>query len=420
MGSTDNDSKQHPQEESLLGENVAESTIHDRHPYLHEALDHERELYLDLADALPLGIYRLRVFHDAAARADRWGSVDNAPYKMEFVNDRLFEILNVDKAAFLQNPGILNNYIIEEDRMEFIKRNVEANINTTPFVWEGRLTGNGRLLWVHFESTPRVLENKDVLWTGYFEDISEQKRASEELQQKNNELQLLNAEKDKFMSIIAHDMKSPFNSILGFSGILLEKLNQKDMDALREYCEIIRNSSQKAMNLLQNLMQWSQSQTGHMAFNPRNFDLSELIDEVIQLYENVAAQKSIQITKETPDTLTIVADKAMIGTVIRNLLSNAVKFSHKGGHIHIIACSIHNSATITVSDKGVGMPQVILEKIFHISSSHSLPDTNGEKGTGMGLLLCKEFIDKHNGTISVKSEQGKGSQFTVEIPLESH
>lgn len=418
MGLKDETSKNLCLEGALAREDVNHSDSKDWNPELHEALDHQRELYQDLATALPVGIYRLRVYHDAGTKEDRWTSKDNAPYKIEFVNDRLFEILGIDKAAFILNPGILNNYIFEEDKDEFIQKNIEANTYTTPYIWEGRFIGNGHLLWIHFESIPRVLENKDILWTGFFEDISERKRAEEQLQQKNKELYLLNAEKDKFFSIIAHDLKSPFNSIIGFSGILLDKINQQDKDitAIKEYAEIIRCSSQRAMNLLLNLMQWTQSQTGRMEFNPEDFDLTLLIDEIIQLYENEAAQKDIEIIKKSPASVPLFADRAMMSTILRNLVSNALKFTHKGGKVQIIATDIVSGVVISVKDTGVGMTKSTMGRIFHIDSSYSSPDLNGNKGTGLGLVLCKEFTEKHHGTISLASEPGIGSTFHVTIP----
>lgn len=414
----DESSNHLPQEDTLLREKIFTTENNGSLPESNEALDHERELYQDLASALPLGIYRLRVYHDAGTREDRWSSKDNPPYQIEFVNDRLFKILDIDKAAFIMNPGILNNYIYEEDRPDFIKKNIEANAHNTPFVWEGRLTGNGHLIWIHFESIPRVLENKDILWTGFFEDITDRKRAEQELQQKNKELHLLNAEKDKFFSIIAHDLKSPFNSIIGFSGILLDKINKNnnDVDEIKEYAEIIRSSSQRAMNLLLNLMQWSQSQTGRMDFNPEDFDFTMLIDEIIQLYENEAVQKNIQLIKESPTRVNLYADKAMMSTILRNLVSNALKFTHNGGVVTIAVNEIETGVIISVKDTGVGMIKAVIDRLFHIDSSYSLPDINGSKGTGLGLVLCKEFAEKHQGTICQESEPGIGSTFHVTIP----
>lgn len=383
---------------------------------LEEVLDHERDLYQDLTNALPLGVYRLRVYHKKGTEAENWHRADNEPYLIEFVNDHFCDILNIDKQTFIKTPGILHDLIFENDKAKFVLKNVEANLNIRPFLWEGRFKCRGEIIWIHFESIPRVLENKDIIWTGILNDISDRRRDEEELKLKNKELQSLNAEKDKFLSIIAHDLKSPFNSIIGFSSILLEKVLQKDLASLQEYAEIIKSSSERAMNLLMNLMQWSQSQTGHMDFNPEHFDMVEIIDEIIQLFSHSALQKSIDVIKDIPADMPVCADKAMIGTVLRNLLSNALKFTNDGGTINIQAKIINNEVIVTVKDTGIGMEKSVMERIFHIDSSYSTPDTNGNKGTGLGLMLCKEFAEKHKGCIRIESEPGKGSAFHFTLP----
>ena len=418
MELTNENSKPICQEDPLFIEGASDSDIIARTPELLEALSQEQELYLDLANALPLGIYRLRVFHDAGTRADRWNSSTDAPYKIEFVNQRFCEIVNIEKQKFINNPAILHGCVYEEDKAEFIHRNVEANLYTIPFSWEGRFIKDNQTIWIHFESIPRVLGNNDILWTGFLEDISERKRAEEELQKKNIELQLLNAEKDKFLSIIAHDLRSPFNSIIGFSGILLDRINQPDTDiaSIIDCAEIIRNSSHRALKLLLNLMEWSQTQTGRIKFNPEDFDLTSLIGEIIQLYENEAAQKDIQIIVESPASIQLYADKAMMSTILRNLIANALKFTHKGGKVEIITTEIAKGIIISVKDTGVGMTKAVIDRLFHIDSNYSSPDLNGNKGTGLGLMLCKEFTEKHQGTICLESEPGIGSTFQVTIP----
>jgi signal transduction histidine kinase len=387
---------------------------------VNESLNLERGLYLDLANAIPSGIYRLRVFSDGGTNEEKWSSLDNAPYSIEFVNDRFCEILNLDKHAYRIHPGIINHFIYEADKVEFVKKNVEANLYSIPFLWEGRFVVNEEMIWVHFESVPRVLENRDIIWTGTLNDISERKKAEEELTSINNELQKLNAEKDKFFSILAHDLRSPFNSIIGFSNILLEKVQMEDFENSKEYAGIIINSSQRAMNLLTNLMQWSQSQTGRLNFNPEDFKIETIIDEIILLFADTAIQKSISITKVLPSSLAVYGDKAMIDTIIRNLVSNALKFTPQGGTIIISVEADHKGVKVSVADSGVGMLKSIMEKLFRIDVNCSTYDTQGEKGTGLGLILCKDFIKQHGGKIGVESEPGKGSKFHFTIPNNSN
>ncbi|MBE9467454.1 MAG: HAMP domain-containing histidine kinase [Bacteroidetes bacterium] len=226
----------------------------------------------------------------------------------------------------------------------------------------------------------------------------------------------LNATKDKFFSIIAHDLKIPFNSILGFSEILHTEIINKNYDDIEKYSRIIQTTSNNAFNLLQNLLEWSRSQTGKIDFHPEYFLLSELVDSVIDLLENVAEKKGVAIIKVISFDLKVYADRHMIETVIRNLISNSIKYTTKGGDITISANALTENIQISISDTGVGIPPEKAENIFQITNNSSTLGTNNEKGTGLGLILCKEFIDEHNGKIWVNSEIEKGSTFYFTIP----
>ncbi len=242
------------------------------------------------------------------------------------------------------------------------------------------------------------------------------RQQSRELQEQSKQLRELNASKDKFFSIIAHDLRSPFNSIIGFSEILLENAVKKNYDVMEEYSEIILMSSRRAMDLLSNLMEWTRSQTGRMDFNPGKVELVQLITGIGQLFHGIAEQKSIGIILEIPESVTIYADQDMLSTVLRNLISNAIKFTYFGGKITVSVQENPEEITVSIRDSGVGMKKEKLEKLFRIDSDSSTLGTNKEKGTGLGLILCKEFIEKHNGKIWVESEFGKGSVFRFTIP----
>lgn len=248
------------------------------------------------------------------------------------------------------------------------------------------------------------------------QDITERILAEEEVKQKNIELQNLNAQKDKFFSIIAHDLKSPFNSILGFSEILVEQVKVKDLEGIEEYAEIIQKSSNRAMELLMNLMEWARTKTGRIEFNPEYIDLIDLINGVEMLFLDIAKQKSITVRNTLPSHLPVFADRAMVNTVMRNLISNAIKFTNHGGEITISTEANQNELIVKISDTGIGIQKIRLEKLFSIDNSYSTPGTENEKGTGLGLILCKEFIERHNGKIWVESELGKGSSFYFSVP----
>ncbi|NWJ51527.1 MAG: PAS domain-containing sensor histidine kinase [Bacteroidetes bacterium] len=246
-------------------------------------------------------------------------------------------------------------------------------------------------------------------------DITEQKAIEEEIKQKNLELQKLNSEKDKFFSIIAHDLKSPFNAIVGFSNLLIEKAKEKDCDSIEDYAHIILKSSEKVMDLLSNLMEWSRSQTGRMNFNPKEIDFVNLINDNLELFNTIAKQKSITITSKIPTSLKIQADESMINTILRNLISNALKFTYSEGKITLSAEKRKTEIIVSVSDTGVGIPQSTIEKLFRIDENVSTIGTQKEVGTGLGLILCKEFVEMHGGKIWVESEPGKNSTFSFTL-----
>jgi PAS domain S-box-containing protein len=257
---------------------------------------------------------------------------------------------------------------------------------------------------------------KTIKTYGVNQDITEQKQTEEILRKSEARLRELNAAKDKFFSIISHDLKSPFNSILGLSNLLVEQIQAKNNEGIEEYASIIQNSSQRAMDLLMNLLEWARSQTGKIEFSPEYVEIVALINEAIELLGDSALQKSITISKELPRTALVFADKAMISTVLRNLISNAIKFTHLGGQI-VISAEIRNAELIlAIRDNGVGIKKESIDKLFRIDENHSTLGTQNEKGTGLGLILCKEFIEKHDGKIWVESEVGKGSKFCFSIP----
>jgi len=250
-----------------------------------------------------------------------------------------------------------------------------------------------------------------------FSDVTEKRQAEEALMQSEARFRELNATKDKFFSIIAHDLRSPFNSILGFSQLLEESVQAKDCKTTEEYATIIRKSTQRTMDLLMNLLEWSRSQTGSMEFSPEYLDLKGLLQEVLVLFVETAKLKTIEIFVEEFPKTTVFVDKKLVSTILRNLLSNAIKFTNPGGKIVVSSIQKGLELQICVRDNGVGIRQVDLPKVFRIEESISKPGTQNEQGTGLGLQLCKEFVEKHGGRIWVESTYGKGSAFYFTLPL---
>lgn len=278
------------------------------------------------------------------------------------------------------------------------------------------ITKEGKTISVEFVSTVYVADHTKVIQCN-LRDITERKRVEKALKDSQARLIGLNAAKDKFFSIIAHDLKGPFNSIIGFSDLLIDRLRENDYEEIEKYAHIIQNSSRRAMDLIMNLMEWSRSQTGRLDFNPETIDMVALIKTIAQLLNDSAQQKSISLYTEMPEKIMVLVDKAMMGTVLRNLISNAIKFTNAGGEIVISLNRMINQVIVTVADNGVGIKPDAMDKLFVIEKSYSTIGTNDEKGTGLGLILCKEFVEKHGGSIWAESELGKGSKFHFAIPL---
>lgn len=235
-------------------------------------------------------------------------------------------------------------------------------------------------------------------------------------QQEKNLLEL-NKTKDKFFSIISHDLKNPFNQIIGFSELLVKTIEKQDIEKSTRFANFILESSKSAYKLLENLLEWSRSQTGKIEYNPEKIYPRGIIVETFGLLENIAKEKKIELFNEIPDNLTVHADLNMITTVIRNLVSNAIKFSNLNGKIKIYHTAIENNyIEITVEDNGIGIKAEVIDKLFKIDTNLTTVGTNQEKGTGLGLILCKEFVEKNKGEIYVESQENQGSKFKFTLP----
>ena len=244
--------------------------------------------------------------------------------------------------------------------------------------------------------------------------ISEERgRRLEEL---NKELQQLNASKDKLFSIIAHDLKSPFSSILGFSELSLEQLQAGELIKAEQSIQMGVSSVKRALTLVENLLTWAKSQSGQLDFRPKKQDLQPIIEEVRKSLDSSAKLKKISLNNFQSEDITVVADKNMLQTILRNLISNAIKFTPPEGKVSIHATAGNGHVEITVSDNGVGMTEGTINSLFTIETNKSTAGTAMEIGSGLGLILCKEFIEYHGGTIRAESEPGKGSRFIFTIP----
>jgi signal transduction histidine kinase len=238
-----------------------------------------------------------------------------------------------------------------------------------------------------------------------------------ELKKQSEELHKLNNEKDKFFSIIAHDLRAPFNGFLGLTQILANELPSLTMKELNMIAVSMQKSATNYYSLLENLLEWAKIQRGMIPFDPQLSELLPIVEDGLAAVLESAKNKEIELTWLIPDKLEIFADYHIVQTVIRNLVSNAVKFTPKRGKITLSAkANDDNSIEIAIKDTGIGMNSELIESLFRLDKNTSRNGTEGEVSTGLGLILCKDFIELHNGTISVESEEGKGSSFLFTIP----
>lgn len=279
------------------------------------------------------------------------------------------------------------------------------------------ITVDGKKGWMLVRGEAHKNTSGDiVMLRGMAQDISEIKKAQEKIHSQNSELNALNASKDKFFSIISHDLRSPFTGFLSLTQLLAEQFDNMTLLEIKEFHQKMLKSANNLYRLLDNLLTWSRMQRGMMEFHPEKLILSDLIKNILDSLNEVYVQKNIKITKEIGNATHIYADNAMINSVLRNLLSNAIKFTPANGNISIYAQERENDSLISIQDSGIGISPETLDKLFKIDQKVSRPGTEGESSTGLGLLLCKDFIDKHNGKIWAESVAGKGSTFYLSLP----
>ena len=290
--------------------------------------------------------------------------------------------------------------------------------NQTPLVYDARLgaTEETDKTYTFYKAPFYNLKGQLLGIIGAMLDVTERNKRQEEIKKVASTLEQINKTKDKFFSIIAHDLKNPFNTLIGFSELLIMSLNKENFDKSDNYTNIMKESAKQGLALLSNLLEWSKTKTGEIQYTPNNTNINELLNDIYQLLIGTAESKEISISLKSSITKEIALDANMIKTVIRNLVTNAIKFTPAKGTITISAVEEENNLLFSVSDNGIGMSQENVNKLFKIDESFSTVGTNKEKGTGLGLILCHEFIEKHNGKIWAESELNEGTTFYFTIP----
>ena len=248
-------------------------------------------------------------------------------------------------------------------------------------------------------------------------DVSERKLNEDSLQRLNNDLNLLNDQKNKLLSVIAHDLRNPIAGCVGLLEVVFMDIENTSKDELIGYMEMMQKGVLNAHELLEDLLEWARIQFNSVDFIPTLIpDLKNNVAHILNKLIPIAEAKDIQVNQNMEDGLSIMADKHMLASVIRNLVTNAIKFTNKGGHVGISAKKQKNGVIFSVTDNGIGVPSKDLDKLFSDNTNFTSYGTQGEKGTGMGLSLCRNFVEKHGGKIWVESAQGSGSTFYFNIP----
>lgn len=266
----------------------------------------------------------------------------------------------------------------------------------------------------------KLQQTNDLLLRSQEDTLREAERlkeSNEQLTISEEKFKQSNAMKDRFFSLISHDLRSPLGAIKLQLEMISSMADQLTKEEIVSMIQTLEEAANRTFSLLENLLHWSRVQQGREEFNPESIELSSLVEDSISLHSINSLKKEITVIKRIHEDLIVYCDGNMISTVVRNLLSNAIKFTPSGGQIVIIASAEGDFATVSVADTGVGMDEESLAKLFRIDVSFSMPGTENEKGTGLGLILCKEYIERNGGKISVSSTIGLGTAFRFTVPL---
>ncbi|MDT8394589.1 MAG: PAS domain S-box protein [Bacteroidales bacterium] len=311
-----------------------------------------------------------------------------------------------------------NKFLHSDDR-DIIKISIEAAIDSCNSInFEFRIkTHDGKIRNISaYGKIVKDSNDNPVKFFGVNIDITDFRNAELAIRENEELLLQLNADKDRFLTILSHDLRSPFNNLLGLSDILTENIRQLRIDEIEKLASQIKTTAQSTFNLLEDILMWARTQQDMIPFNPRLIPFKDIVISILEPLNPLANAKNLTINFSSPDEINMFVDIDMIKTVLRNLVSNAIKYTNIGGEINITARENSENITISVLDNGVGITHGDLTKLFNITEVISTKGTANETGSGLGLLLCKEFVEKHGGKILVESEVGKGSDFKFTLP----
>jgi len=351
---------------------------------------------------------------------------NNFAYKMEGISDEWINIEKRTSVSFFALPPGEYTFSVKGSNNDGVWNNESKTLQIVIFPpwWRSDYAYLGYMvllilgIWGYIKLRERRLKLEKIrLEKKVMERTMQVNEQNRMIKAKNEQLNELNRTKDKFFSIIGHDLRNHFNIIIGFSENLLYGKKQMDEEKQHHHIDKIYKSSVQAHDLLGNLLTWARLQRNAIVFNPQKINITDKIRDLLHFHEEAAFKKNILIEVFAKEELLVNADENMLSTIIRNLLANAIKFTGDNGEISIRVKRANGFCEIAVRDSGIGIPKKHTEEIFKIDSNITTRGTNGEKGTGLGLVICKEFVEKHGGKIWVKSELQKGSEFVFTLPL---
>ena len=374
------------------------------------ALEESEEKYRGLTENI----------NDSVWTAER---VDNK-LKQIFYTSAVEKITGYPNKNFIDDPKLWLRIIHPNDRENMVtklRRVFKDPVRNTEEFEYRVIHKLGNIVWIKNKLNLLRDEKGEIQKIyGLISDITLNKKSEEEVKKSTEELKVLNESKDRFISIVSHDLRTPFSSILGFTDLLLTDSNLKD-DKQIEYVTYIQESARSMLSLVNSLLDWTRLQTGRISFEPERINAGSIITKSIQMLSGAALQKNINLVSDIEEEVYVHADENLLLQVFNNIVSNAIKFTKDGGSIVISAMPLASKIEVQfkVKDSGIGIKEEDIQKLFSVDSKYTTEGTSGEKGSGLGLSLCKEIVLKHGGEISVNSEYGKGTEFLFTIPISS-
>ncbi|MEQ8687626.1 MAG: PAS domain-containing sensor histidine kinase [Imperialibacter sp.] len=336
--------------------------------------------------------------------------------RLVLVNDAFCEMFGLPREEIMGNT--LAEHVPHEERESFLKIDRQVLADGKENINEETLTVRGAETMIISTRKSRYVDASGKRFlVGVVRDITASKKAGQALKKSEMRLRELNATKDKLFSIMGHDLRAPLNNILGLSELLIEPVKKSKTAKSEEYLALVIASVKNTLTLLDNLLNWAKSQTGEISYKPEKIDLPSVIRQVIELSGPIAKAKNISLRQTASEEIEAYTDERMLKTVLRNLISNAVKFTKPGGSISVSVMLEQNEVQFSVADNGLGIKDADSKKLFDMSTNTSSPGTENEKGSGLGLVLCKEFVTKLGGDIWLESREGDGSDFKFTLPM---